>query len=210
MELLRNRSLWFKVLIGLVIVGILAIYPSNYYLTSPGMAESLDPMIDIQADTYQQTGDIMLTAVSMKTASLLEYLYVKLFNPDLRELQSKNMLPSDMNMEKYFEFMQEVMKESQLKAKAVALKEAGYQPQITGEGAKVEKVLEEGNAQGQLQSGDIIVAVDGQQVGLITEVINQVQARAIGDEVSVTVKRDGEQKKYSIKTKSLEQNSNQP
>ncbi|GAB6098490.1 protease DdcP [Halanaerocella petrolearia] len=209
-SLFKKRSFLIKVLIVLVVVGILAIYPSNYYLLSPGIAKSIEPMINIKADTYQQAGMVMLTAVSMKNASLLEYIYVKLFDPELVKLQSKNLLPPDMDMEEYFKFMQEVMKESQMKAKAVALKEVGYKTRVTGQGAKVTNILKKGNARGKLKKGDIIVAVDGQKVGLLTEVVNQIQNREIGDSVKITVRRDKKKETYTIKTKSLKENSDKP
>ncbi|WP_245547349.1 YlbL family protein [Halobacteroides halobius] len=209
-DLIKKRSFWIKALIVVVVVGILAVYPSDYYLISPGIAKPLSPMVNIKADTYLQTGKVMLTAVSMKSASLLEYMYVKLFNPDLIELQSKNLLPPNMNMEEYFKFMREMMKESQMKAKAVALEAAGYNPQVSGQGAKITHVLKEGNAKGKLKPGDIIIKVDGEPVGLLTEVVSEIQDRKVGAQVRVTVKRDGVKKTYSIKTKKIQNNADNP
>ncbi len=206
----QQHKFLFKVIALLVIIGILALFPSNYYIISPGMAKSLAPMIEVESKTYPQTGEIMLTAVSMKNASLLEYLYVQIIRPDLVDLQSKDMLPPGMSMQEYFDLMQKVMQESQMKAKAVALQAAGYEAKITGQGAKIRKVLAESNAQGKLQAGDVIVAVDGEPVELLTEVIDKVRDRKIGDKVEVTVARNDQQKTYTIQTKAIKEDTGKP
>ncbi|MFO7819720.1 MAG: PDZ domain-containing protein, partial [Halanaerobacter sp.] len=186
------------------------LYPINYYLVSPGVAEDIAPMVNIKADSYATAGKIMLTTVSMKRANLIDYFWVKLFKPELYELQSMDFLPEDVDLDEYFNLMQEMMTESQLKAKAVALKEVGYQPQITGQGVKIVQVLEKSDGYGRLKEGDIIVGVDGTKVQLLTETVNKIQDRELGDKVEVTVKREEEKKRYTIKTKALQQNSEQP
>ncbi|WP_408956542.1 PDZ domain-containing protein [Natroniella sp. ANB-PHB2] len=209
--LIKNKRLLSLIAISLLIA-ILFFWPSNYYFVSPGKAEKLAPMIEIEEGptTYPVQGDIMLTSVSMKRASLIESIYIRLFNPDLVELRSRNFLPPGVDMEEYFELMQEMMKESQMKAKAVALEKAGYETKITGEGARIVKVLDESDAYNKLQADDIIIAIDDQPVGLLTEVINKVQEREVGADVKVTVKRNGEEKEFIIETKVLEEGSTQP
>jgi len=193
--------------ICLLIVGFLVFCPTNYYRISPGIAKTLEPMVEVKAKSYPIKGEIMLTAVSMREARLFDYLYIKLFHPQLIELRPK---PEGIDMKEYAEVMLEMMKESQLKAKAVALKEAGYNPKITGEGVKVVKVLEEGDAYGKLQEGDIIVAVDDKPVHLMSETVDKIQDREMGQEVKVTVKRGNERKNYNLRTLPLQEQSDNP
>ncbi|MCK8816939.1 PDZ domain-containing protein [Natroniella sulfidigena] len=209
--LIENKRLLSLIAIG-ILIAILFFWPSNYYIVSPGKAERLAPMIEIEeaADIYPVEGDIMLTSVSMKRASLIESIYVRLFTPDLVELRSGDFLPPGVDMDEYFDLMQEMMEESQMKAKAVALQKAGYETKITGEGAQVVKVLEDSDAYDKLQVDDIIVAIDDQPVELLTEVINKVQAREGGAEVKVTVERNGEEKDFLIETKVSGESSAQP
>jgi PDZ domain-containing protein len=54
------------------------------------------------------------------------------------------------------------------------------------------------------------VGVDGAQVQLLTETVDKIQNRELGAPVQITVKRDDEQRNYSIETKSLEENSGKP
>lgn len=203
-----------KFIVGLIFVfillGIAFLYPINHYLVSPGVAKDIAPMVDIKAESYSNPGEIMLTTVSMKRANLIDYSWVKIFNPELYKLQSMDFLPADVKLEEYFKLMQDMMEESQLKAQAVALKNLGYQPQITGQGVKIVQVLEKSNGYNRLKEGDIIVGVDGTEVQLLTETVNKIQDRDLGAEVKITVQRETQEKTYSIKTKALQKNSKQP
>ena len=123
----KKEKILTAFLVILLILGFLLIIPSDYYLVAPGTAESIAPMLSVEGTSSYPVGEIMLTTVSVKEASVMEYFYVQLIEPELMKLRSKDVLPEGMDMEKYFEYMQEVMTESQLKAKAVALREAGYE-----------------------------------------------------------------------------------
>ena len=209
-KIIKENKFLIGLIVTFVVLGVLFLYPINYYLVSPGVAEDISPMIKVKADSYTTAGKIMLTTVSMKRANLIDYTWIKLFKPQLYELQSMDFLPKDVKIEEYFNLMQEMMTESQLKAKAIALKEVGYQPQITGQGVKIVQVLEKSNGYGRLKEGDIIIGVDGTKVELLTETVNKIQDRKLGDKVEVTVKREAEEKRYTIKTKALQKNSEQP
>ncbi|WP_027340545.1 YlbL family protein [Halonatronum saccharophilum] len=206
-KLNREDKLLSIVLVVLICAAVLMFWPTNYYRISPGRAEALGPMIAIQGDSYEVKGEVMLTAVSMRDAKLLDYIQVRLFETELIELESKDFLPPGMDMRKYFELMQEMMEESQMTAKAVALTKAGYDPQITGEGVRVVDVLKEGTSYGKLKEGDIIVGIDGKPVKLLNETIEKIQAREVGQEVEISVLREEEEKIFLLKTYSLEDNN---
>ncbi|MGM0502597.1 MAG: YlbL family protein [Bacillota bacterium] len=207
---IRENKFLLTTIALVMIVALLLLYPINYYVVSPGIAKAIAPMVKVEGQTYPTEGEIMLTTVSMKQANLIDYAWIKLFNPELRELQSMDFLPKNVKMEEYFELMEEMMKESQLKAQAVALDNLGYQPQITGGGVKIVQVLEKSNGYGRLKEGDIIVAVDGEEVQLITETVDKIQNRDLGATAQVTVKRETEKKTFKIKTKALKENSTKP
>ncbi|ADL12527.1 YlbL family protein [Acetohalobium arabaticum] len=198
-------------LIILVAVVLSAVWPTDYYLESPGVAKDLSPLIEVENGYAQNIeGQFRLTAVSLEPASLLEYYYISFFGADGVTLTPlKRQLPSGVDPEEYFEMMQEVMKESQLKAQAVALRQAGYEPTVTGKGAKIVEILEESNARGKLKQDDIIIKVDDKQVNLLTEVVDEIRAREIGEVVKVTVKRGEKEIDYKIKTKELEETPGQ-
>lgn len=194
------------------IVVLTAVWPTDYYIESPGIAKDLRPLVEVENGHQDNIkGKFRLTAVSLETASVLEYYYVSLFEPEGLELTSlKRQLPPEVDPKKYFKMMKEVMQESQLKAKAIALQKAGYNPKIEGKGAEIVKVLEESNAYGKLKENDIIVKIDGEQVELLTEVVSKIRDRKIGVPVNLVVERGEKRLKYEIKTKELERNPGKP
>ena len=195
---------------GLIIVSVLAILlsivPTNYNLVTPGVIEDISPMIEIEDAKGDETGEIMLAAVTVRRARLIHLLYVNLFSPEFTRLEP---VP-EIDMDKYFELMQEMMKESQLTAKTVALEKAGYQTVIKGDGAKIEDLLDNFDAASKLKAGDIIVEVEGSEVELATDVQEKLKNKEVGEKITVKVLRDNEELNFEIKTKALEDESEIP
>jgi Lon-like protease len=92
--------------------------------------------------------------------------------------------------------------ESKPIAAAVALRAAGYSVDITGQGAEVESVLQGMPAEGTLQVGDVIVAVDGQSIETTNRLIENIRRHQVGDPVTLTVWRSGEQLELQLVTRS--------
>ncbi len=86
--------------------------------------------------------------------------------------------------------MKKWMEESQKIAEVVALKKAGYNPQILGDGAQVVEIMPESSAKGKLFPGDIIKKVDKEKVNLAEEVVKKVSYRNIGELVELEVERE--------------------
>lgn len=82
------------------------------------------------------------------------------------------------------------MTTSQDVAKAVALREAGYDVETA---VTVREVDEEGPAQGELLVGDTLQAVDGEQIQAPEDVVAAVESHQPGDPVTFTVGRNGKQ-----------------
>ena len=91
--------------------------------------------------------------------------------------------------------------ESKPIAAVVGLRAAGYPVDITGQGAEVESIIDGMPAEGVLQVGDVIVAVDGQPVA-----DHQRPARAasaatsVGDQLTLTIQRDGQTQDVQVGT----------
>ncbi|MBM7623805.1 PDZ domain-containing protein [Sporohalobacter salinus] len=208
----RTKRILTISLIILAVVVLSSVWPTDYYLESPGVAKDLSPLVEVENDYSQNIeGQFRLTAVSLEPASLLEYYYVSFFGGEGVSLTPlKRQLPSGVDPKEYFEMMKDVMHESQLKAQAVALRQAGYEPKVTGKGAKIVEVLEDSNARGKLKKNDVIIKVDGKDINLLTEVVNEIRARKIGELVKIKIKRGKKELDYKIKTKELEENPGQP
>ena len=96
--------------------------------------------------------------------------------------------------------MQNWMQESKYLAQIIALRRAGYEVSIVSDGVEIVEFMEGSPAQGILQAGDIIKAVEGKEVNLVEEVVENIQAKEVGEEVLITIQNGEEIKEYKIPT----------
>lgn len=211
---MRNKKLnkLYSRLIGIVFVLFVISHfiPIPYQVMEPGIAAELSPMIKVK-DGYDNQGEFLLTAVGSRRAVAWDYFYISLLNPEDKELTAiSEQLPENMDMNEYIELMAELMEESKLQAQAVAYKTAGYQVEVSGEGAEVVEVMKDGSAYNNLKKDDLITAVDGKKVEMAADAVNIIKNREIGDTVEITVLRDEEKLNFDLKTVELEGNEGNP
>ncbi|RCW62000.1 MULTISPECIES: YlbL family protein [Halanaerobium] len=211
---MRNKKLqrFYSRLIGIIFILFVISHfiPIPYQVMEPGIAAELSPMVKVK-DGYKNQGDFLLTAVGSRRAVAWDYVYISLFSPEDKELTAiSEQLPENMDMNEYIELMAELMEESKLQAQAVAFTQAGYQVEVSGEGAEVVEVMEDGSAYNNLKKGDLITAVDGKKVEMAADAVNIIKNRNIGDVVGITVLRDGEKLNFNLKTLELEGNEGNP
>ncbi len=200
----------FVKFIGILIIIFIVInfIPTKYSVMKPGVAKKLSEIITVENGyKIENGGQIMLTAVESKRATVWDYIYISLFKPTGQELEAVvEQLPPGMDMEKYISIMAELMEESKLKAQAVAFKEAGYEVEVSGEGALVVEVLETGSAYGKLKKDDIIKEIDGKNVEFATDAVDLIRKHNIGEEVKIKVLREKEELYFKLKTVEIENN----
>jgi len=211
---MRNKRLkkFYSRLIGIIFILFVISHfiPVPYQVMEPGIAAELSPMIEVK-DGYENQGEFLLTAVSSRRAVAWDYFYISLFAPEDKELTAiSEQLPENMEMNEYIELMAELMEESKLQAQAVAFRQAGYQVEVSGEGAEIVEVMEDGSAYNNLKKGDLITAVDGKKVEMAADAVNIIKNRNIGDVVEITVIREGEELKFDLETLELEGNEGNP
>ena len=211
---MRNKSLkkLYSRLIGIVFILFVISHfvPVPYQVMQPGIAAELSPMIEVK-DGYENQGEFLLTAVSSRRAVAWDYFYIKFFAPEDKELTAiSEQLPEDMEMDQYIELMAELMEESKLQAQAVAFRQAGYEVEVSGEGAEVVEVMKDGSAHNNLKKEDLITAVDDKKVEMAADAVNIIKNRDIGDVVKITVLRGGEELEFNLKTVELEGNEGNP
>jgi PDZ domain-containing protein len=83
------------------------------------------------------------------------------------------------------------MDDSQIAAKAVALNELGYDVTATGAGAVVAQVVKGAPADGKLEIGDVITAVDGVPVTSFTDLILRLREHRPRETIEVEYLRNG-------------------
>lgn len=197
---MKTRKHWVKILILIVMIVSLNFYLSkNYSVIAPGITVDLKNVVDVENGLKNEKGSFFLTTVSSRSLNIPIYLYSKI-NPYIEIEKRGNMIPPGWSIEEYSEYMQRWMKESQKIAEVVALRKAGYDTKIHGEGAQVVEVMQESPARGKLLPGDVIKSIDGKEISIADEVVKTVSNRNIGETLTLEIIRDSKPTKVSVDT----------
>jgi Lon-like protease len=187
-------------LIAVVIAALVNWIPSGYYLIRPGGTYEIEPRLEIPEEHRQEMGRLAFTAVRVQPGSWVDLVGARLSG--MAEIvPAEEVRPQGVSPEQLNEINRRLMQESQSVAAVVGLRAAGYDARVTGQGARVVNLLENMPAADVLQEGDIIVAIDDQPVQTAVEAIELIRRHEIGDQVSLTVLRGGQQLDAMVGTK---------
>lgn len=172
--------------------------PLPFFVERPGGVRSLAESVTVD-DAGPLDGDFLLTTVSYRRGTVFEAVSA-LFDPTSDFLPAEAFIPEGQTSEEYFAGQRSLFAATADVAAAVALAEAGYDvdaSDITGDGARVVAVLEGAPAEGILEAGDVVVAVDG--VPVTTSEALQEAVLSRGEEpLEVEFLRDGEQHRAEL------------
>jgi Lon-like protease len=174
---------------------VLAIAPlgatSPYFLITPGGAYDIGSRVQIPEEHRKPMGRMAFTAVFEQEASWGEVVRAKLVGR-AEVVPAVDVRPPGTTQEQINQTNKRLIDESKPVAAVVALRAAGYAVEITGQGAEVESIIEGMPAQGVLQVGDIIIAVDGQSVETTNSLIQAITRHHVGDQLTLTIRRNGQ------------------
>lgn len=171
----------------------------NYFVLVPGSAEDMKRFVEVPEASDGDEGTFYLVTVAQYRANW-PLFFSGLVNPVVDLIPMERAIPPGMDPEEYRELMRQWMEESQLLAKTLALRRAGYTVPVESDGVLIVEVLATSPARDTLQGGDVIKAVDGRQVMLTEELIQLVQAREAGETVEVTFEREGQLRREVVGT----------
>jgi Lon-like protease len=156
----------------------------------PGPAEDVLSRVRIEggAKAYDSKGKLYLTSVGIDDDVRFYEGLLDLANHDVqlrprRELYPEGETPAEVDQQNVSD-----MRESKTTATVVALRHLGYR--IRPSGVEVTEVLHGAPADGLLQPGDRIVAVDGHRVASVEDIQAAIGRHRIGDQVGFRVRRD--------------------
>jgi PDZ domain-containing protein len=173
---------------------------SNSFLLVPDRAHPLAALVEVPGGHDQADGGaIYYVDVLERKASLLERIF-----PGLREgstlVKHTDIVPPGITDKERIEADRRAMELSQQIASAVALRELGYKVKILLDGVRVARVSGNSSAIGKLESGDVILAVDGKRVYTTTQLRDAVGSHAVGDVLHVSVRRNGSRREFDIRS----------
>ena len=174
----------------LVVAGVVADHVAlDYYVLTPGVAQSVAPLVSVPKDrAHRLHGDVFLTDVYLTQVTALGYLFDKL-RSDAQMLPAAQVLgpatpPSQLVAQGYLQ-----MEQSQSAAKAAALTRLGYHVRVHDAGVAVFAVVPRSPASKVLAVGQVVTAVDGHRTRDACMFAQRLASRRPGDPVVLTVER---------------------
>jgi PDZ domain-containing protein len=174
------------VILAIALVGL--IVPSGQYIFLPDPAHPVAPLVTVEGGKDPSKGGVYFVDVVVRKATLLERTFGGLHEgADLYPAEAVE--PPGVDDAERRRLDQQDMRLSQQVAAAVALRAAGKNVVITPVGARISFVEQGFPAFGKLEAGDVVVAVDGDQVHTLRDVFTRMTRRKVGDVVAFTVRR---------------------
>ncbi len=180
------------------VVSVLVHVP--YVIEAPGSADPVEPLITVPPDHSFPTPDqINLVTVTVDTQVTLFEKFRAQHSSDQTLVPAKEVLGTQTPQEND-QLNQVLMRQSKDAATLVALDQLGYQVAPTQTGALVTSIQHGAPADGVIQVGDTIVAVDGQPIASRDALVNVLGAKKPGDTVTLSIENSSGQKRDATVT----------
>lgn len=178
----------FLVFISVILIG--SLLPLPYYIYKPGSADPLNPVVAVEAG-YDSEGDMHLVTIRGGRATPLNYI-IALFSDYQDIYPLEEVFPEGYDRDNYMKNQLMMMESAQQKSVLVAFDQANVDYHVEYEGVYVVDVLAGMPAEAVLETGDKIIAIEGQSIVDADDLIEKVESYQVHDELKFTVIRDEE------------------
>ena len=186
----------------LVILAILLVYPMDTYISQPGGAYDLEPLVEVIGGDHNDKGTFSLMTISVAKATPFSHALAK-FSDKKKILPANNVRKEGEDDKEYNIRQKRMMSGSQFSAITVAYDKAKLPVEVQFNGIFVMLVLEEGAAAGVLEAGDRIHAVDGIGLEKSGQFFELMSEKKLGDEILLSVERDDKLRDVTIILKEI-------
>lgn len=184
---MRNKYIIRSFMTAVIILIISSFYTLPYYVSKPGLAKELGPIVQVE-NGYEEAGSFMLTTVRMGKANIYSYAMAKL-NPyhelyEIDEIRRENETDEEYNVRQLH-----LMSSSKQSAIETAYKKANIPIHYKYHGIFVLNVKPGMPADGKLKAGDRIFKVDGNEFESSDQFIKYIAGKNEGDVIEFTYER---------------------
>lgn len=193
MPAFKKWGIW----VGFIVLALFLFYPLDYYISKPGGAYELSPIVEVENQDVDDEGELRLLTIALSKATPATFLYQLWRDPE--HLMEANQIRREDEDDEAYEVRQlKLMSNSQINAIQVAYEQTGNDYTLTNNGLFIYSVVKGSPADGKLRPGDRITAVEGQEE--ISESILQklLATKEVGDTLELTIQRDGESRQVAI------------
>jgi len=197
-------------LFGMVYIAALLILlcPTGYNVTYPAMTMNMNSYAQLQLDQTKRTnGWIDGVLVFERPAFPIDWLYKELLPQIVVEKAAEN----EPSISETYSQVVQMKKDANLLAAAIAWQQAGKGEAIQYDGVQVAAILAQAPAEGVLEAGDIIIAVNQHKIEHRDALMEYMSGHVRpGEEVNVELLRNNELKKVVVGTIPASDNENRP
>ena len=173
----KGSEPWRLIIVGVILVVLAALafwVPIPiFYRFLPGPVREVEELVEIKGATeYSSEGGLLLTTVSIDTTVTFADWIGTAFDSTSAVVMKEDVTQGGTDEELLREAGRQ-MRASKQHAEEVALSALGIAKPV-GNGARVVEVVDGSPADGVLRTGDVIVGVDGGEVGTTCEVGNAI------------------------------------
>jgi PDZ domain-containing protein len=194
---MKSKMYMAALSIGFILAFILSFYPLPYYITKPGMAQELSPIIEVEGG-YEEKGSFMLTTVRMGKATPLTYALAHV--QDFQEIYPVEDIRQKGESDQDYTYRQlHMMETSKEAAISVAYRYARKEVKFQNHGVFIMGIVPGMPAEEILKVGDRVYKVDKQKIETSEEFVAYVTNKKAGDEVHIQFERDGKTQEALVK-----------
>ncbi|EGA89431.1 proteases-like protein [Planococcus donghaensis MPA1U2] len=192
----NNRLFIFVIVMALVIY--LSSYQLDSYVTRPGGAYELSPLVEVVGGDEDDEGTLSLMTVSMLTATPALYIWAKI-REGYKVLQPEQVRSPHESDEEYNVRQLKLMSDSQVNALQVAFEQAELPYELSNNGVFVLNVLDGGAADDVLAPGDRVLEIDGTKYTEMQQLIDYLSDKESGETINVLYEREKREISTDIK-----------
>jgi Lon-like protease len=186
--------------VGVVAALVLYWMPANDFVIVPDVAKPLESKVEVQGGHPNAKGDVYYVDVFVRRIRRLEQL-LPFTRPDgSRLVPEQEIAPAGTTDQERDRQNAADMQRSEQIASVVALRALGYRIVATPLGVLVTSVSPDVPAAKVIDPQDVVVAADGVPVRTTAQLRHEVGRRTPGDEVRLTVRRNGKAKDVTVRT----------
>lgn len=185
-----NPLIWAVVTV-LMAVAAGALYHPPLVVLGPGPA--IDVVDDISIDGVpvdDVNGEYVLVSVRLDQPSALGVLVAAL-DADKEVRPASDVIPAGRDPERFAEEQRRVFEQSQQLAAAAGARAVGLRVRVAGSGAEVLDVVPGTPAAAALETGDVIVSIDGSSITTAQDVQREIGSRPAGTTFAMKIERRG-------------------
>jgi len=203
--LLKSKKFRIAMIFTVVVLLVGTFYTLPYYITRPGSAMELSPIVVVEDGDESEQGEFMLTTVLMGKANVFSYLLAKV--KDYYYIyQEEDIRQEDESDEEYYVRQLYMMTSAKLNAVETAFTYANIPYEKTYKGVYVLSVLDTLPASKVIQAGDSITKINGETLTTSEQLINKVSNHEAGDIINLTIVRDGLEQQVDVQLGMVDEN----